>query len=98
VHLLPSRLQNLLREREGLAALPTRVGEKNSCFLKSLADCCKTITEAVEMTVRRVLSGHTLMEGGEVTAGEDVGRRERSGRLDAVKEEYLVGGRDEENT
>ena len=73
-------------------------GEEEAGFLEGLADGGQAVEVAVLVAGGEGGAGRVaVVEGGDVAAGEDVGAGEGAGLLDALQEEDLVVGGDEED-
>jgi hypothetical protein len=66
-------------------------------FFEALADGSQTVDRTVDVAFGRARGWDGAVLRGEVSAWEDVGRGERGGCLDAVEEEDLVFGGDQED-
>lgn len=66
-------------------------------FLEALADGAEAVDGAVDVALGRARGWDGTVLGGEVSTGEDVGGGERGRCLDAVEEEDLVFGGDQED-
>ena len=66
-------------------------------FLKALSDGAEAVDGAVDVAFRRAWGWDGAVLRGEVSAWEDVGGGERGRCLDAVEEEDLVFGGDQED-
>lgn len=66
-------------------------------FLETLANGAEAVDGAVDVALRGARGGDGAVLRAEVSAWENMGGGERGGCLDAVEEENLVLGRDQEN-
>lgn len=71
--------------------------QEDSGFLEALADGSQTVYGAVDVAFGRARGRDGAVLRGEVSTGEDVGGGERGRCLDAVEEEDLVFGGDQED-
>ena len=85
----------LLRQVE---QLPILLGQQDPRLLKRLSHSTHPIHNTIHMSSRVALLRHlAVMKGIDVPAGEDVRGRKRRRGFDAVQEQHLVRGREEDH-
>ena len=98
MHRLPPLLPLLIRYLRKQPSRLLALRQQNPALLKRLSYSCKPISRPIYMSLWRIwFWNRSIMGLGQSATGENVGGGEGGGGLDAVEEQDLVLGGDEED-